>query len=172
MSEQPPGLHTRRLSVQASLPSEELALLDLRELRDYRGQLEAEEDKVSYWRRLVHARIDVLTAEARNDHELRLPDLVRVLGDTGTGRARRALIKLQPAEPWPELPVLAEMWSNEVNPRDREAISAALLKFRVAEGQLTDYRRALHERIDGSTRELILRYRADPTQALLLLPRT
>jgi hypothetical protein len=166
-----PGLLSRRLSVQATVPSIELALLDLCDLRDYRGQLEAEEDRVSYWRRLVHGRIDLLEADARSAGGLSLPDLVRVLGDTGTGRARRALIRLRPAEPWPELPVLAEMWTSEINPLDRGAISEALRKLKLAEIQLSTYRRALHERIDESTRELILRYRHDPTEALLLLPR-
>ena len=35
---------------------------------------------------------------------------------------------------------------------------------------LTDYRRALHARIDEATGELIVRYRADPLAALSLIP--
>jgi hypothetical protein len=170
-SEQPSGLRTRRLSVQAIVLSQALIRLDLCELREYRGQLEAEEDKVSYWRRLVHARIDVLEAESRSEHPLTLADLVRALGDTGTGHARRALVRIRPAEPWPELPVLAEMWTTDTNPNDTVGITRALRKLRAAEGQLTAYRHVLHERIDESTRELILRYRADPAKALVLLPR-
>jgi hypothetical protein len=41
---------------------------------------------------------------------------------------------------------------------------------RTAERQLTTYRRALHERIDEATGELISRYRDDPAQALSILP--
>ena len=36
--------------------------LELPALREYRQRLEAEEDRVSYWRRLVHARLDLLAA--------------------------------------------------------------------------------------------------------------
>ena len=125
---------------------------------------------MSYWRRLVHGRIDLLEADTGSEDGLSLPDLVRVLGDTGTGLARRALARLRPAELWPELPVLAEMWTREPNPRDREAVSEALRRFTVAEAQLSAYRGALHARIDQSTRDLILCYRADPANALVLLP--
>jgi len=58
-----PAPDTRRSSVVSTVPSEELAGLDLDQLRSYRRELESEEDRVSYWRRLVHGRIDVLEAE-------------------------------------------------------------------------------------------------------------
>ena len=61
--------------------------LDLSDLRLYRKRLAEEEEKVSYWRRLVHARIDVLEAEAHHERPLRLDELIRVLGDTGAGRS-------------------------------------------------------------------------------------
>ena len=86
----------------------DLATLDLPELREYRHRLEAEEDRVSYWRRLVHARLDLLAAEQASDHALTLRDLVRVLGDTGTGQTRQALVRVRAAEPLPELPELTE----------------------------------------------------------------
>jgi hypothetical protein len=38
------------------------------------------------------------------------------------------------------------------------------------EGALSVYRNALHQRIDAATGELIMRYRADPRAALMLLP--
>lgn len=160
----------RRSTVTATIPSAELAGLDLEQLRDYRHRLEAEEDRVSYWRRLVHARMDVLEAEARTDHPLTITDLVRVLGDTGTGHSRRALVRVRAAEPLPDLPELTEMWATEVDPHDEAQVADALGRLRTAEAQLTAYRRALHERIDEATGELILRYRENPLAALSVIP--
>lgn len=148
----------------------DLAVLDLPGLREYRRRLEAEEDRVSYWRRLVHARLDLLAAESASDHTLTLPELVRVLGDTGTGQTRQALVSVRPAEPLPELPVLTEMWASEVDPRDADQVADAVDRLTRAEKQLTEYRRALHERIDEATAELIARYRENPLAALAVIP--
>ena len=141
--------------------------LDLSDLRLYRKRLAEEEEKVSYWRRLVHARIDVLEAEAHHERPLRLDELIRVLGDTGTGRTRTALVSVRAADDLPELPVLADMWVTELDPEDTEAVAAAIVRLRSAEEQLTEYRRALHERLDEATAELIARYRRDPASALV-----
>ena len=164
------GPDSRRRSVTSTVPSEELAALDLEQLRSYRHGLEGEEDKVSYWRRLVHARIDVLEAESGTSAPLSIDDLVRVLGDTGSGRTRRALVRFRAADPLPDLPVLSEMWVTEVDPQDAGEMEDALERLRTAERQLTAYRRALHDRIDEATRELILRYRANPLAALTVIP--
>lgn len=161
---------TRRQTVTEAVASPHLSGLDLPALRAYRGELTAEEDRVSYWRRLAHARIDLLEAEASSPGVLSFDDLVRVLGDTGTGRARGALARVRSSEPLPELPVLGEMWATEVDPHDPTAVAAALGRLREAEEQLTRYRRALHERINEATAELIVRYRRDPASALVALP--
>ncbi len=52
-------------------PPDAWADLSLDALRLYRRRLAEEEEKVSYWRRLVHARIDVLEAEAHHERPLR-----------------------------------------------------------------------------------------------------
>lgn len=149
----------------------DLAALDIEALRRYRRSLEAEEDRVSYWRRLVHARMDLLSAESQSEVPLTLADLVRVLGDTGSGRSRRALLRIQAAEPLPELPEVAEIWADDVDTTDETAVSDALGRLRVAEQQLTAYRRALHERIAAATEQLIVRYRDNPAAALSLIPK-
>lgn len=150
--------------------SAEVDALDLPALREYRQRLEAEEDRVSYWRRLVHARLDLLAAEQSSDHALTLPDLVRVLGDTGTGQTRQALVSVRAAEPLPELPELTEMWATDVDPHDDEQVADAVERLTRAEEQLTAYRRALHQRIDEATAGLIARYREDPRAALAVIP--
>ncbi|RIK16240.1 MAG: hypothetical protein DCC50_05585 [Acidobacteria bacterium] len=146
-----------------------LAGLSLDQLRRYRAGLTAEEDRVSYWRRLVHARLDILQEGARSEEVLTVEQLAKVLGDTGAGRVRRVLMSVRPEEPLPDLPVLSTMWVQEVDPHDEEQVEAAMGLLRDAERQLTDYRRALHARIDEATGELIVRYRADPASALTAL---
>jgi hypothetical protein len=143
------------------------SLLTLNDLRLYRRRLAEEEEKISYWRRLVHARLDVLEAEAHHERPLRLEELIRVLGDTGSGRTRNALVNVRAADPLPDLPVLEEMWVTEFDPNDKGAIEEAIERLRAAERQLTEYRRALHEQLDGATAELIERYRANPKSALV-----
>ncbi|MEQ6901011.1 hypothetical protein [Nocardioides sp. YIM 152588] len=147
-------------------PSPHLEGLSLGELRSYRGCLRNEEERVSYWRRLVHARIDLLEAGGAGGGSLSLTDLARALGDTGTGQARRALHRVRVADPLPELPVLDEVW---MVPADDAGRDEAVRRLRGAEGQLTAYRSALHERIDEATAELMVRYRRDPASALTVL---
>ncbi|CAN5337945.1 hypothetical protein BH18ACT9_BH18ACT9_11930 [soil metagenome] len=145
--------------------------LSLDGLRDYRRTLAAEEEKISYWRRLVHARIDVLEAEAQHERELTIDELVRVLGDTGAGHGRTALVSVEAAAPLPDLPVLEEMWVTELDPNDPVAVAEAVNRLRVAEKQLTQYRHGLHQRLDDATGELIVRYREAPAAALVAFSR-
>jgi hypothetical protein len=148
-------------------PPDDWDHLSLPALRLYRRRLSEEEEKVSYWRRLVHARMDVLQAETEHDRPLTVEELIRVLGDTGTGRSRSALVSVRAAEDLPELPVLKDMWITELDPHDTEEVAEAIRRLRSAEVQLTNYRRALHERLDRATAELIVRYRDRPRDALV-----
>lgn len=162
--------------------------LTLPQLRSYRQHLRDEEDRASYWRRVVHARLDLLGAvvdagdgpagpggtgvsggsggKQAAGAAIGLDDLVRVLGDTGSGASRRALLRVRAADPLPELPDLAEVWTL---PSSAAEAGAVLERLRAAERQLTAYRSALFGRLDESTAALIARYRADPTAALAVL---
>jgi hypothetical protein len=159
------------LALAEVAPARAWSSLTLDELRLYRRRLAEEEEKISYWRRLVHARLDVLEAEAHHERPLRLDELIRVLGDTGAGRTRTALVNVRAADPLPDLPVLEDMWVTELDPHDSVAIAEAVSRLRSAERQLTEYRRALHEQLDGATGELIARYRTSPTSALVAFRR-
>lgn len=163
------GLHVNALSADAP-PERDPQSLTFAELRAYRQHLTAEEDKVSYWRRLAHARIDVLTAGAHNEGNLSFSDLVRALGDTGAGRSRRFLATVRAADPLPDLPDLAQMWAKEVDLHNPAQVADALERIHTAVEQLTFYRRALHSRIDEASAELIRRYRANPLLAISILP--
>jgi hypothetical protein len=81
------------------------------------------------------------------------------------------LVRVRAEESLPELPVLEEMWVTELDPNDTAAVREAIDRLRAAEGRLTDYRRALHARIDEATDELIDRYREAPSRALVALRR-
>jgi hypothetical protein len=141
------------------------------ELRHYRDALRAEADRVSYWRRVTHGRIDLLTARSESGSPLTHEQLGRALADTGSGQRRRGLMSIDAAEPLPDLPLLDDLWSAEMDSSDRRAVHESLGKLRTAEHQLNEYRDALHRRVDEATLELLARYREDPTRALDLLER-
>lgn len=150
-------------------PSVPLADLSLTRLRAYRDALRHEADRVSYWRRIAHGRMDLLTAQRHAGQQLTGEQLARALADTGSGRNRAGLMTIAAAEPLPELPELDEVWSERVDPGDEAAVGEALARLRTAEHQLNEYRDALHRRVDEATAELIQRYRANPASALALL---
>jgi hypothetical protein len=133
-----------------------LAALSLIQLREYRAGLGAEEDKVTLWRGITHARI------GGAENSLSFEDLARTLGDTGTGQARRALTRIIATHPLPELPELSEMWTSRVDPQDPQQVLDVRARMQSAERKLNGYGCALLERIDAATRELMQRYREDP----------
>jgi hypothetical protein len=157
--------------VRSAGPAPELSRLWLAELRAYRAALSAEEDRVSYWWRLLQGRIDLLEAQAVSEDTLSLADLVRVLGDTGSGRSRRTLMRVPAPVHLPDLPdldVLCLLWA--ADPQDVDEVADVIERLHAKENRLSEYRSGLHQRIDAATGELMMRYRADPRAALVLLP--
>lgn len=150
-------------------PSPDLAHLDLHELRAYRADLNSEEERVSYWRRLVQARMDILAASAKSLDELTPEMLVKALGETGTGSRRAALLRIHANDELPDLPGLSEVWASSVDPHDPVAVEKALTALRAVEETLNTYRRRLHERLGDATGELITRYQQNPTLCLDLV---
>lgn len=149
--------------------SPDLAHLDLPALRAYRAALNDEEERVSYWRRLVQARMDILEASAKSLDELTPETLVRALGETGTGSRRAALLRIHSNDELPNLPGLSEVWAAPVDPHDMVAVDKAMASLREVESTLSTYRRALHERLADATGELISRYKQEPTLCLDLV---
>jgi anti-sigma-K factor RsiG len=151
--------------------STEFAHLSLAALRAHRDDLTAEETRVSYWRRLVQARLDVLSAESTrvraagaDPHQLR-----ELLTDRTTTRRHRAVVAVLPGDDVPPLPDLAALWA-ELCTDDDDARATLVARLRGIELELSAYRSALHGRIDRSTAELIARYREDPASCLVALP--
>jgi hypothetical protein len=146
--------------------TEEHAHLSLDELRAYRKTLSAEESRVSYWRRIIQARLDLVRSGTDADSE----NLRPVLTDQRVGAGRQALVEIVPVDDIPPLPDLAELWDRFVDSDDVEGLASLEADLAVAERQLSDYRAALHERIGAATSELIARYRDEPTLCLSALP--
>jgi RsiG-like len=144
----------------------ELAHLDLRQLRDYRQELLEEERRISYWRRLVQARIDLAAGGALDRDEQSRGRLHAVLCQHVESSRRLARHLVDPADGTAPLPDLAVLWE-----RGSEEPSADLLaRLAQMEHELSAYRRALHARLDTATGDLIARYHADPSLALAALP--
>ncbi|HEY5137223.1 MAG TPA: hypothetical protein VIJ41_15640 [Candidatus Nanopelagicales bacterium] len=161
----------RKAERAAQLPPERDAAYDalsLSNLRETRTELGHEETRVSYWRRIIQARLDVVRSAAPDGD--RVADLTRVLTDARSSVHRLAYIDVQPVQDVPPLPDLAEIWSRQVDRTDPVAFARLEADLTAAELELSTYRRELHRRIDLVTDELIARYREQPLLALQILP--
>jgi hypothetical protein len=163
------GTRTRRADAPVPVRSPEFDHLDLERLREYRKALTAEETRISYWRRLVQARLDLTTLGVGPDH-IRLDQLQMALSETRVGLGRLAHLSAEPSESQPPLPDLGGLWSRDVATDDPAALELMRDELQAAESQLSAFRAALHDRLDRATTELIARYREDPTLALRALP--
>ena len=148
---------------------EAFAHLSLPALRDYRRALTDEENKVSYWRRILQARLDLVASGA--DHLPGQHDRIApVLTTERVGEGRRALVEVIQVDDIPPLPRLAELWERRIDPTDEAARRGFVEDLRAAENQLSAYRAALHRRITSAKGELIARYRQAPDLCLTALP--
>jgi hypothetical protein len=143
----------------------ELAHLSLDELRDYRQELVAEEIRVSYWRRILQARLDLIIGD---DDTAALRRLGAVLTEHEAYSRRLAVQPVHVPGGAPPLPDLAALW--DVSTVEESDDGAVLARLADAEHQLSTYRRSLHLRLDAATGELIARYHDDPALALAALP--
>lgn len=142
--------------------------LTLDDLRSLRRELGEEESRVSYWRRIVQARIDLLTKGAP-DGDL-VDRLTSVLAESGAVHRRLQNLSVRPEGGIAALPDLHALWTRIVDPRDPDAVARFLDELQQAETRLSAMRREIHQRLDEATSQLIARYRQDPTLALSALP--
>lgn len=142
--------------------------LTIDDLRQLRRKLNEEEGRVSYWRRILQAKIDVMTGGSPRAG-VTVDGLNRVLVEHAGMPRRIAYLPVQPVDgdaPLPELPWLWQHLASS-DTADNDALLAAL---HAAEAELSSYRAELHHRIDAVTGQLIARYREDPSMALTALP--
>ncbi|MFL5631392.1 MAG: hypothetical protein ACJ77T_09065 [Gemmatimonadaceae bacterium] len=161
---------TRAAAREVPQLSDEFAHLTLPALRDYRRTLGQEENRVSYWRRLIQARMDLIDLQGGDDDTVRLERLRIALAESRVGEGRRALVEIMPIDDVPPLPDLASLWAREADASNPASVAALKHDLAFAELQLSAYRAALHRRLENATTELIARYREEPRLALLALP--
>ena len=150
--------------------SEAYAHLSVDGLREYRRALSEEEHRVSYWRRILQARLDLVSSGTTRrgvDHDRLTP----LLTTHRVGAGRRALSTVVQADDGiPPLPQLEELWQRQVDAEDETGRVAFEQDLQLAETELSAYRAALHDRIGQATGELIARYRESPELCLTALP--
>ena len=147
-----------------------IASLPMAELRSKRDDAEQEEADVSYLRRLVQGRIDILRAElARRGGQgtgSLLADLPQILGDGGPRTAPRGLGRHTTVEPsradehrrYVEA-LVADVDLSDGAARSDEELRSALSVFEREESDLSDKRRRIFSVLDACSTEITRRYR-------------
>jgi hypothetical protein len=149
--------------------SPDFAHLSLGGLRAYRHTLSAEENRVSYWRRIVQARLDVVRA-TDGGSPATVDNLRSVFAEARVDSGRHALMSVLPLDDIPPLPDLVGLWAREPRLGDEAYNQRLVHDLTRAETQLSAYRTALHKRLAAATSELIARYREEPSLCLSALP--
>jgi hypothetical protein len=149
--------------------SKDFAHLSLDGLRQYRAALASEESRVSYWRRIIQARLDLVRA-TDGGNAATVEDLSHMFSTSRVGETRMALMSILPVDDMPPLPDLAAVWAREPDPDDHGHNLRLIHELTSAESQLSSYRTALHTRLASATTELIARYREAPDSCLTALP--
>jgi hypothetical protein len=152
-------------------PVDDLRLhkLSLPDLREYRRRLRAEEQRVSYWRRLVQARLDIVAA-GRTGQPLGPKQIIAALGEAYRTQGHNAFTPIESYDDLPPLPDLVALWGTPLVPGGSERDSGTITALSEAEMMLSTYRNALHRRLDTATAELIRRYKVNPALCLDVLP--
>src|SRR5881227_2165125 len=97
--------------------SPDFAHLSLDGLRAYRRALSTEEGRVSYWRRIIQARLDLVRAEEVGTSAA-VNNLRTVFAEERFGNGRGALMALVPVDDMPPLPDLPGLWAREPRTND------------------------------------------------------
>src|SRR3954467_15642352 len=90
--------------------SPDFAHLSLEGLRTYRRALNTEEGRVSYWRRIIQARLDLVRASELTPGTTS-DNLRGVFAEARVDTRRQALQQVVPVDDMPPLPDLAELWA-------------------------------------------------------------
>ncbi len=136
-------------------------------MRAYRNSLLIEEVRVSYWRRILQARRDLLRAGSPvGDHAT----LRAVLTEDRNRTGRRMILTLHPEAGMAILPGLPLLWASLIDLEDDGASAELFAALGEAESVLSSYRSALHRRLNRATADLIARYHEDPRLCLVALP--
>lgn len=150
-------------------PSPDVRALDLDSLRAHRQVLSDEEQLISYWRRVVQGRLDLLHLASDEEEHVTVPDLVDALGAPSAVERRPALLWTLP-QPMEVIPGIGDLWMQPLHPHDAAEVAQMRRTLAAAEAELSARRQALFTRLDSATAELVRRYAFEPAAALDLLP--
>lgn len=144
---------------------------DMEQVRNLRSECEAYEAELSFTRRLLQGRLDILSDElerrragtASTSSEL-IARLPAILADTpsGTQRGNRLVRILAPADVQRierGLDELLGMSLADVAGADTPVLEAAMQRLREHEASVSGQRRRLHQRLDAVQAEMARRYR-------------
>jgi hypothetical protein len=151
--------------------AERLLLEPLAGLRALRTGLREEERQVSYWRRLVQGRLD-LVRDALAGHQPSAERLAssRTAQEAADRGRSPAFSSIADGGMERRLATLVELWDTPIPWDDPEKLRQIELTLVTVETDLSSYRHDLHERIDACTAELVGRYRRNPGELKSLGP--
>lgn len=136
------------------------------DLRRRRDEVRAQEQRVSFHRRVLQAQLDMLAAVAAGSDEDLSASLPHVLADappTSTVAARSVDVAVPDGDVDVD-PLPADVATLPAEERERLAE-----RLRAEERSLSDERRALLDELDGLQTALVARYREDGVDARALL---
>ena len=138
----------------------------LDDLRTLRESLREEEQRVSYWRQLVQGRLDLVRTALDGGHPsaVDLASLAAARPRDGARRRSPAATTLAFEGLVSPLAGLEDLWDAPIAWGDPRALHLVERGLVGAEVKLSAYRRALHERIDACTAQLVDHYQRDPAQ--------
>ena len=148
----------------------DLSHLDLAGIRAARAALQAQEDAVSFVRRLAQGRLDIARDEQRRRAE-NLPtsqtatDLAGVFGQEHGGGSARPPRETNISTDHPLVIELEQLCDRvgfgSIRTLDETALRAVIDELSVFENARSGERRALFDQIDALTAELVQRYKQD-----------
>lgn len=157
-----------------------LAERDLQDVRSLRDEAAQEETDLSYVRRLLHGRIDIVHAEQRRRRDGGAPvldELAAILKDgerlspAGAGRLQR----LEPSRAESHRryveALVADVDLSDVTELDDEVLAQTLQAYRLEERSVSQRRRQVQAVMDALNSEIAARYRAGTASVDDLLAR-
>ena len=153
-----------------------LADLDLDELRSRRDTAVDVEAQISYYRRLLHGRMDLLDFEGRRRRGEESRSIIEALPEIlASGLVLGSEPNLKHIETMPPIPsvtgrrlidkIMDDGILASLPELDDQEIAEAIDRLRDVENQLSSQRHRLHEVIDALQDEIVSRYRSQQDEA-------
>ncbi|MBA8827274.1 hypothetical protein FHX42_004658 [Saccharopolyspora lacisalsi] len=169
MIEVRPGGRRRIDRVLSPEYTNEIEHRELRLVRQLRNEAAQEETDLSYLRRMLHARIDIVRAEQRRRHEdgsaSVVHELVRILSDnavgpaTGSGRYQTTEPSRAQSHRRHEEALVSDVDLSDVMSLSAEKLDEALRAYTCEEDSVSRRRREVQEVVDRLNAEIARRYR-------------